>query len=285
MKRHFLCMAMSLVTVFGMCACSNSQTSSSSTILSSELTADMLSIDDFDWSVDQILYQGTRCYALSLTNNSKYDLLGVEIDYRLKDDATEAEIALFDDFKAKHSDYIDEDDQLILRGYEEKLVESQSSISEIGLAIGAGNLTWYDEPSEQQFSVMQPDYLLLGVIYNNKLYAAYYDLVNESWSIGESTDINDWPTNELTGLIPKPECKAYTTIYYENIQTFDSTLYGITKEFFDDYVQQIKDAGFTNEDYSADSYYIASDADGNSISLSYNDGNNSMYISLNGTSE
>lgn len=269
--------------IFGTSACANNENSSSETIISSakdELTKDKLSIANFDWKVEKILYEGERGYAFSMNNNSPYDLLGVEIKYSLKEDG---DTSLFKDFLEEYKDYIDEDDALMLRGEKEVLIKSGDSIDTVGIAIGAGSYSWYDIPSDEQFNAMQPDYLALGIIYNDNVYVCYYDLINENWSVKKGIEVNQWSENKLSALIDKPDA-IFSSDYYENINSLEVNIYGVNEDYFNTYKENVIKKGFDVDPSQFDGYYGAEDKDGNKISMYYYSSGN-MEISIYGADD
>ena len=251
------------------------------------VSAGDLNIEDFDWSVDEAKIDGEDCYALSLTNNSKYDLLGVQIDYELKSDVTDEQLSTFDGFMKEHSDYIDEGQtasEVMLRGDSVQLVPSGETVSDIPLVIGINDFTWTDIPSEEQFNLMEPKELLVGVIgSDDKLYLAYYDIADGDWKLdSETATLNEWPDIELANIVPKVEGHVFKSTEYDNINSMSLDVYGVGEDDFNAYVDKVKEAGFTEDPSEWESYYNAKDKDGNSISVDYNEYTKSFYISADG---
>lgn len=89
-----------------------------------------------------------------------------------------------------------------------------------------------------------------------------------------------WPTSELVSLIPQPESK-YGKINSESENYFSIDIYDMTNDQFEDYIEECKERGFT-EDYTKwDGYYHAENADGFTIGLDYNEKEKEMSIMLN----
>lgn len=248
-----------------------------------------LNIEDFDWAVDEAKIEGTDCYVLTLTNNSKYDLLGVQIQYEPKDDVTEEQLSTFDGFMKEHEDYVDEGQttaDVMLRGDSKTYVAPGETASNVALAIGIGDYTWYDIPDEDQFELMEPEELAIGVIKEDKLYIAYYDIPDQKWKIdAETADLNKWPEVKVASIVPKPDAKAFTSTSYNNIDTIDVDVYGASKEDFETYVDRLKEAGFTKDELKDDNYYSAEDEKGNSVTVDYNEHSQSYDINAYGADE
>ena len=198
---------------------------SSSTTISTK----KLKIKDFKWKTKQVLYMGKRVYTAELTNNSKYDVLGVNIKYRLKENATDQQKALFDDFKKENSDKLD-NGEVTLEGSLQKYVKSGCTLKKVPLTLGLGDTGTYTFPTKKQLKAMEPDYIRLGIIYKKAVNYVAYDCINKTWSASGSQEINNWPKNDITSLIVKPKSKAITCNYYEDSNKFDAFSYGMSKK-------------------------------------------------------
>jgi len=247
-----------------------------------------LSIEDFNWETKQTRIDGEKIYAMSITNNSKYDILGAEIYYELKSSVTKEELNLFDDFMSDHADWFDEDEtkeDITLIGSRNKLIKKGETLDQIILYIAMDTTYWYDTPSKKQFDLMKPDELQLAVIgKDNKVYIVYYDFEDKEWSIDETTkQLNVWAKNDLANKVVKPTCDYYVlTSDIDDEYELDFVCYGSTKEYFKQYAEEIRDAGFDidapgKDDYKT--YYNAENKDGDSISITYNKENDILKVS------
>ena len=101
----------------------------------------------------------------------------------------------------------------------------------------------------------------------------------------EDAKKDDWPDNEFTALIPKPEFSFLAASVSGS--TFSSNFAGATIEQVRDYVAKLQEAGFNvnaevqdEEIYGMVTYdYKASNAEGYSIHIYY--GNESFSITMN----
>ncbi|MBQ6401912.1 MAG: hypothetical protein IJI20_06480 [Firmicutes bacterium] len=285
-----LCMGM--ILVFAACGGSGGSGGESEGGTGGSLTglkASDLNIEDFDWEVDEAKIDGYDCYALTLTNNSKYDLLGVQIQYGPRDDVTEEQLSTFDGFLKEHEDYVRDGQttaDVMLRGDSKVYIAPGETASNVALAIGIGDYTWYDVPDENQFGLMEPEELSIGVIRGDKLYLAYYDIPDAKWKIDtETVDLNKWPEASVAGIVPRPDGKVFTSQSYDNINSFDVDVYGVSQEDFESYVNEVKEAGFSKSDFDDDDYYSGEDEKGNSITVRYYKYSQSFNISASGTDE
>lgn len=249
------------------------------------LTAGDLDISQFPWEVSQGIYQGERIYALHVDNDSPYPLIGVQLDYCVKDGITDAELALFDGFRAEHDSFIEEDDdghELILRGERLGYAAPGGALDGIGIAIGFGRYAWYDVPNEEQFSVMQPDILTLALVgKDDRVYAAYYDCKSGKWSVEDSgSECNNWFETELSALAEKPECDLYRVTSGKTSSYFSFDAYGLPDGYYDTYVDKLKTLGFSVDPSEYDDWYRAKNADGYTVSLDFDRDADSLSLTL-----
>jgi hypothetical protein len=249
-------------------------------IMKSGLSTSSLSINDFDWKVDEMKCRGNDCTIFKLTNNSKYDVIGVGIKYRVKDSATDEELKIFDSFMKKHDGYIDEDDSardVTLSGDEDRLIEPGQSIDNIDVTVGFKRWAWYDYPTSRQFALMQPEELQLGIIYKNVLYLAYYNFDSKSWKLdNESKVVDVWTKSDLGKLVDKPECKHFVVVD-DDEDYFKIYAYGATKEQYKDYIAKVKEKGFVDA-YGYTTLFDGKDSDGNNVYITYDDDSESIIL-------
>ena len=278
---------LSFVFVLSGCKCSNGKSGDASSITQA-ITENSLNIDDFIWNVEQTKKSGKDIYTFSLTNNSKYELLGAEINYKTKAGLTPEQLSLFDDFKAKHESYFKDGQttaDVTLIGKKETYIPTSGSANGIPVTIGVGNYSWYDSPTKEQFDLMEPNELVLIVVGSDDVaYPAYYSFADKKWKIDSKTvKLNNWPDSELAKLIPEPKDYNYKmTLAYEDHIAAD--VYGVTDEYFKSYVEQLKEKGFTEDidEYNSDSYsrWEAKDKNGNKVSLEYHNDTHILRIHL-----
>lgn len=88
-----------------------------------------------------------------------------------------------------------------------------------------------------------------------------------------------WPDSQLAGMIPRPDSK-YGRIVSESESGFYIEIYEISKNQFEDYIEECKDAGFTVDYSRQDNYYLANDGEGYSLSLMFDKDGEQLTISL-----
>lgn len=93
-----------------------------------------------------------------------------------------------------------------------------------------------------------------------------------------------WPTSELASLLPKADFK-YGEVTYEREDYISLDVYKVSKNDYNDYVDACKQAGFTVDYSSTSTSYNASDANGNKLSLYYDETEEFISIMLNAFEE
>ena len=271
-----------VIIIISLTACgSNSEKSSGGIFKGKSLSTSDLSINSFIWKTEASKCYGSNCYVFSLENNSEYDIIGVDITYRVKDSVTEEQLKVYDSFMKEHDGYIEEDDSpkdITLRGSSNTLLTKGENVSNIILSIGFKDWSWYTSPTAEQFDLMEVKELQIGVIgKDNKLYIAYYDFVSNNWKFDTvKKDVDTWSNSSLAKMLEKPNDK-HRIITKDEDDDFSFYSYGITKDTYKQYVDNIKALGFEDE-YPTSTYYSGENSDGYNIRVDYSEENNRMYV-------
>lgn len=274
-----ICLAVS----FTACSCSLGGVGDASKNLTSNMGSsalqNSLDINDFVWNVDLAKISGKEVYALNLTNNSKYELLGCQIDYKVKDGVTPEQLSVYNDFMTKHASYIKDGqttNDIILRGFDEAYIPAKGgTVSNIPLAIGIDDKTWREPPSKEQYELMEPKELMVCVVgSDDKLYMAYYDIKDQTWKIDANTvELNKWPDMEIAKLVPELKDHTFKSSKYESLNSCTIDAYGVSEEEYKAYIEKVKEKGFTQDidedNYKTSSSWEAKDANGNEVEIKY----------------
>ena len=237
-----------------------------------KLKASDLSIADFEWQTVPAKHNGYDCYSFSMVNNSNYDIISVEFTYKVKDAVSESELGVYDEFMSDHDGYIKENDSpknVILRGSKDTLVLKGEELTGLRFAVGYKNWVWYDYPTAEQFALMEPKEMVIGVVGpNNVCYIAYYSFENKSWVLDENTaPVDTWSTKEIAQRLTKPE-EAHHIVMKDEDDAFKVYSYGITADEYNRYVQVVKDLGF-EEERASSAYFRGKDIQGYTVQLDY----------------
>ena len=281
MKKTILTILLSVLMIFSITGCGE-KNNSNNILGNKSLKASDLSIEDFKWETVSGKCDGYNCYVLSLINNSKYDIIGVNFSYKVKDEVTDNQLNVYEEFMKEHDGYIDENDSpknVTLIGEKNKLVQKGEQLTDLRFTIGYEDSAWYDYPTDEQFNLMEPKELQLGLISGNKLYIAYYSFKDKSWKLDQNiVDVDTWPNTGIAKKISKPNEKHHVIIT-DDENEFEIYSYGITKDIYKEYTETLKANGFIqDEDYS--SYYEGKDKDGYEVTVWFNNIEESLSIRI-----
>ena len=248
-----------------------------------KLKVSELSIDDFEWETNRTKYNGTDCYSFSLTNNSNYDIIAVEFTYKVKDDVNDSDLVVYDEFMKDHDGYIEEDDSprnVILRGNKNSLVAKGEQLIGLRFTVGFEDWSWYDYPTAEQFNLMEPKEMQIGVIgKDNILYIAYYNFKDDAWILDENTKpVDTWSEKEIAQKISKPK-EGHHIVINDDEDEFNVYSYGVNVDEYNRYVANLKTDGFEEEN-SSSSYFEAKDANGYIVELWYYSDDERLSISI-----
>lgn len=249
------------------------------------LSASDLSISLFEWDVREEVIADELAYRLNLKNGSPYPVLSTEIIYKTRETATNEELKQFDRFKKDHKEYVDPDDDnhnIRLFGQSESYIKPGQYLQNLPITIGIHSMTWYDTPNYDQFVLMRPASLSLGLVKNNLLYHCHYDFIEKNWSVDPDAEpLNTWPDTRLTRLIPKPPCDYYLISTKTEDSYLRITAYGISNKQYQSYVQSVKENGFTLHTDTGKNYYSAEDRKENAVDIIRDADNLNMTIHVN----
>ncbi len=126
---------------------------------------------------------------------------------------------------------------------------------------------------------MEPKEIQLGIISENKLYIAYYNFSDKSWKIDETTkDVDVWSNKEIAKKLPKIE-EDHHVVITDDEDEFEIYAYGISEDMFNQYVEELKEAGY-EEDTASKSHFESKSLDGNIIDAWYYEEDSRLSISI-----
>lgn len=88
-----------------------------------------------------------------------------------------------------------------------------------------------------------------------------------------------WPDSTLVSMLSQPDSKNGRVVM-ENENYFSIDVYKVSKEYFEEYVKECKDSGFTEDYVKYDNSYSANNKDGYSLNLNYDEKEKILRISL-----
>lgn len=249
-------LVVTLIAAFSFTGCGSQDTTGSQKQESSvEDTAEpMPSIDDIQYEMKSGVVDGNRVPVMNITNNSEYDFVEFDVDYKVKEGVTKKQLRKSEDLveKAKSMDH--KLMEITVSGGTEKVVKAGTSVKNQRCFMD-GTIEYFRDVKAIDF--FEPDILKVSYVAGDKIYTAYYDYAGEEMSLdGDVVDKCTWPDNELAKMIPKPEAEIIAP-GYDDEDLFTATVYDADKSEYDAYVKKCREAGFTTVDYKSKNYYYA----------------------------
>ena len=262
------------------------KTSEAEAVPSSEETGSAcdISIDQIEYSVGEEISGGERDLFMQITNNSSYTICGFDLTYVEKSGITqEQKEAFYSEVKEKFK--MDDDDIEALRKREISMHASAEKLIPAGEKIGKVHLYYYAGSfymrSLEHYGLVDPDIATINYVKDGKIYTEYYDFRSGAYSLEDKTeDAYGWAKNSSLGdLISKPEtevCRVET----DRDDSFWFEAFGCSSDYFDKYVEDCRTKGFTVDEYSHDGYFSADDANGNKITVTYHEDEESISVTI-----
>lgn len=225
------------------------------------------SIDDIDWSVEETIVNGDREVTLNYTNNTKYTILEIELDYVMKEDVSNDELAVFDDVKEELNWTDDDVKNLYMYSNNRKCAEPGESV--IGSRSFINGYVYVD--NIEQINVMDYDVMKIRFIGpGDKAYTIYYDFKNNDFSEDSSSpnELYQWSEYEISHMLPEMNFIEVELASDEEDRVHYHA-YGVTNESFVAYKKMLIDEGFVNVEWESDDYYCVYNDKGYEVSLNY----------------
>ena len=258
---------LSLTMVLGFTGCTGEN--SDGMIFDNAFSAkDAIKIEDIDWNVTESVMDGERFVSFNYTNNSKYTILDVEMEFVQKSDVTKEQLSVFDELKEEREWTDEEVSNINILGYNRKCAEPGETVSDSPLCI---NGTYTLVENIWQYEIMEPDMATIAFIgKDGKGYAVYYDFKTQTY--GETSqggqDLQQWSDSEISKLLPKAEAPAIK-VSSDDEDRFYFYAYGVSRETFEKYVEAVKANGFTEVGFENSTSYRATNTDGIEAHITY----------------
>ncbi len=244
----------------------------------SQISKDAVKIEDIDWSVEGTVIDGERLVAFSYVNNSPYSILEIEMEFTQREDLTDEEKNVLNEYVAGNDDFDESDiDDLYLSATLTGVVEPGEESKDTTMDIDGRPSCYISDMS--LYDIMEPDMMSICFITDNDtLYETYYDFKNDAY--GESSEgeipAHEWAEGDLGSLIPIPDAPV-VVLEYETDSYFDFDAFGVTGEDFSAYVEECKNAGFTEISFDEDDWFEADNEAGDNVDLDYYDQEGMIY--------
>lgn len=288
-------MAIGLTTImaFGLVGCGGSQSADtsaeSSSVKSTSESQEETSTDatkekhstEMEGTIDFEITQGLNEYGnksvtLTYTNNTNHTIIDLEFDADLKKDLTSEEENLL---KTLQQETEVEDDDLswaYFRSYNQCYTEPGDTSKPSSFTF---DLNYISDPNYCTLC----DEGTLGIIYQDrdKLYTTVYNIDSKMFvSSSPLGNAYEWFTSEASSGIPKFE-EHPTIVAVDEDGYGTATIYNVSLDDYEAYVDECKSAGFTNEIYDLGSGACFSNDDGVQLTYYYDSSSNVAGVSFN----
>lgn len=267
--------------LFGVMCTGCGETKESKSVIEHEVETqkyEKISIDDLNWRVTDGLVDGNRAVTFEYTNNSEYTILDFIIKFNLKDGLTAEQLAAFDSLKTDGG-FTDEDiKNVYIDGYNHRIANPGETLTSSPCSI---NGTFRQVDTMDQYNLTQPDTATIAYIDDNKVYFLYYDFKSGTYSEGSDSGSEAfvWPSTEIASTLPVPDLMV-GQLSKNNEDGFFFGGFGVTKEFFQEYVELCKTHGYTVDQDDRHSVYKAKNEAGYQLQVFYEKNNQQMSIRL-----
>lgn len=295
MKKKIIIMVLIITIILAVIVCEILE--GNGLLIEKQLTKKELEIKDFVWQTKTEQINGENTYVFSLTNNSNFDILGMEMEYELRPNVSIDELSVFNsvvnqNLKTEDVDEIIDDIMFVSKS--ENLVKKgeKSNDTIFNIYIDAHHTT--STPNENQFKLMKPEKLKLLVVgKKDKVYTISYEFDKRKWEFddewefsnndeeAEDMKLNSWPKNHLTEILPRPASKYLLVTSDKSKYGVDFIVYDCSQKYFNKYIKEVKASGFNhNIIEESENYFGSYDQLGNNISIKYEKNNKLMKVSV-----
>lgn len=255
------------------------ESSSETASVTSAYADDTIKIEDIDWKVGEGLIDDQRIIEFSYTNNSKYTITDVEMQFDLKEGTTQDQLAVFNDLKEKNNWTDDQVSKIYILGYNRKFADPGETVGKSPCVI---NGTYTLVENMEQYQLMEPSMATIAFIGDDEMmHAEYYDFKSKAYSASSkgAMEMNQWSESEISGQLPKPDLKVVMVVTDED-DKFSFTTYGTSSEEYEAYTKACQDKGFTSDESNGNNYFSAANSSGYKVNVSYNAVEESMDVRI-----
>lgn len=260
---------------------SNSGKSSDDDEEPTNTNSSQIKIEDLNWEVKEGVFNEKRTLLFEYTNNSGYDVKNFSIKFTLPSNVTEDQLTVFDDIKQAENISDAEIRNIVLdapsTNYDNNLTKNKDVFKASPChyrEIYEGTLTL------EQYNLLKPDMAIIEYIDDGKVYTVNYDFKNDNYTQQDIQNAFTWSSSKIANLIPRVDA-IVGNVSIDEEKSYSFTGYGVDKDYFNDYVQKCKDAGFNVDQFTLGELYEASNLDGYKLSVSLDNNCNVILIDVN----
>lgn len=209
-----------------------------------------IDIDDIEYTITEGIVDGNRMPVFSYTNNSDYDIISLNIDYKIKDGVSSDELNSISEIKEKAESKSHDISETKINVFNDRYVPAGDKCENVPIYL---DNTYSYVTDMSTTDLMTPDILKVMYVKNGTIYSAYYDYKNEKMTYNEDTRAaKSWSETDLAKSIPEPDSNV-VIVDSDDDGYFRAIACHYTKDDYDKYVKKCKEAGYTKEQDSYES--------------------------------
>lgn len=288
MKKKAIIVAMALA-ICACAGCGNGENSANNANTHSNSISDTskkktLSMDDIPWNVEEGISDGKRYVMMSYTNQTAYTITNFKITFKAKSTMTEDEKASFYVDVQEIGDLSD-DDMTELKNYDISMNAEAPAVVNSGETSEAVKCCYYTGvipvSNIEHYNFMEPDIATIQYVDGDTIYTEYYDFASDKYTTDSETEnASYWTDSEMGKKVPKPESKIIKEGYFDKEDHFDFEVLGVLVEDYESYITECKNAGYTENVYESDLFFMAESVDGYELSIDYDEDECSMDVDI-----
>lgn len=234
-----------------------------------------IDISDIEFSISEGIVDGDRMPTFSCKNRSKYDIVGINIDYKVKNDVSDDSLSGISEINEMSNTKSHSVSEITINVINDRYIESGKSCENVPVYL---DNTYTYVKSMETVNFMTPDILKVLYLKGSKIHIAYYDFKNKKMTYEEETkDAKSWSDKKIAKTIPEPEANVIIVSSDDN-DYFRAVACNYTKDSYNAYIDQCQKNGFTlNSDrYESTRYtrYSAENKEGYKIDAYYTEEKN-----------
>ena len=288
---------LALCLCVGLCACgansdsfvtpdSSDDTTERSNPASNEdlSTAPTLTIEDIVWNVEEGILEGDKYVLFGFTNNTKYAITELEIEFKAKENlSAEEKESFYTDMKGLW-EYTDEEMERLRNEPISMWTRAENCYIVPGEKLNNIVVKYYQGSWEVSnighYNLLEPDIATIKYVDGDSLYTTYYDFTAKEFYPDDDVELAYyWTESALGDMIPRPESPVVMKdVDRDTLFSFDAL--NMTLEDVDNYAEQCKQLGFDVDVRGYEGFYAAHNADGYEVRVTHFEEWNMLSVSI-----
>ena len=229
--------------------------------------------DDIECHFVNGVSYGEPAALMGYTNNSKYTIVSILIDYVVKEDATQEELAVFDNF-VKNGD-LEAEKISTLRPYIYNYMVCDPGETVEGVTCSLFGIADATDAKQCELLVVKNAEISFQGD-DGLIYTVAFASENEGYTLQNGAEpAKTWTEKDFAKTVPVPDTR-FVTVNYDDDDYYQFTAYDITYEQYRSYCTECQDAGFTNEIEDNDISFWCTNESGLTLHIVYNEYMNAL---------